>query len=176
MPFQLAEETHATAGLEYIPMILDKQQVSTPKVQPTQMAAPQQPTVIAKVQQSQRSASASSQPASFIVVDDQQPGPSRQLKTFNPPSISSGQHEDSQHSTSGLSSLFGSIPSIIPYQQIDTLQPFLPLQLQPAPWPVSTITQQEQARPPSQSSQQSAQISRLACIKSHQKGPYMTYD
>ena len=143
-------------------MILNTQQISTPAVQPTQMAAPQQLTVIAKVQQPQRSASASAQPASFIVVDDQQPGPSRQLmfafsptKTLDPPSIASGQQEDSQDNTSGLSSLFGSIPSILQYQQIDTLQPFSPSQLQPVPSPVPTTTQQEQARPPCQSSQQS---------------------
>ena len=81
----------------------------------TKITAPQPPTVIVKVQQ-QRSASVSLQPTSFIVVDDQQPEPSRQLmfalsptKSFNPPSITSRQQEDSQHNTSGLSSLFGSM-------------------------------------------------------------------
>ena len=106
--FQHLEATQATAGHEYILMIPDTQQVSTPAVQPTQKGAPQPPTVFVKVQP-QRSASASSQPASFIVVDDQQPGPSRQLmfalsptKTLNPPSVASRQQEDSQHNTSGL--------------------------------------------------------------------------
>ena len=148
------------AGCEYILMIPDSQQVSTPAVQPTQIAAPQLPTVIAKVQP-QRSLSLS-QPASFVVVDNQQSGPSRQLmfalspeKTFNPPSVASGQQEDSEHNTSGLSILFGSISSILHYQQIDTPQPFSPPQLQPALSPVPTTTQQKQARLPSQSSQQS---------------------
>ena len=64
--FQLPEATQATAGREYILTIPDTQQVSTPAVQPTQMAEPQQPTVIAKVlvQPPQMSASASSQPVS----------------------------------------------------------------------------------------------------------------
>ena len=90
-------------------------------------------------------------------------------KTLNLSSVTSGQIEDSQHNSSGLSSLFRSIPSVL---QIDTPQPFSSSQLKPSPVP--TTTQQEQARPPSQSSQtESAQISILACIKSlsHQKGP-----
>ena len=55
-----------------------------------------------------------SQPASFIVVDDQQPGHSRQLafalspaKSFNPPLVTSNQVEESQHNTYGFSSLSG---------------------------------------------------------------------
>ena len=156
--FQLPEVTLATTRREYILTIPDTQQVSTPAMQPSQIATAQSPTVIVKVQP-QRSASASSQAASFLVVDDQQPGPSRQLmfaltptKTFNPPSVASEHHEDSQYNTSGLS-LFRSIPSVLQYQQIDTPQPFSPSQLQPALSPTST--QQEQARPPTQSSQQS---------------------
>ena len=101
--------------------------ISTPALQPTQMAAPQQPTMIAKVQQPQRSASMSLQPASFIVVDDQQSGPSRKVmfalsptKTFNVPCVTSRQQEVSQHNTFELSSLFGSIPSVLQYQQINT--------------------------------------------------------
>ena len=101
--FQLPEATQATAGHECILMIPDTQQVSIPVVQPTQKAAPQPATVIAKFQQPQRSASASSQPTSFTVVADQQPEPSRQpmfalspTKTLNPPSVTSRQ-EDSQH-------------------------------------------------------------------------------
>ena len=65
--------------------ILDTQPVSVPVVQPTQIATTQPHTVIAKVQQPQRPASVSAQPASFLVVDDQQPGNSRQLMfTFSP--------------------------------------------------------------------------------------------
>ena len=71
--FQLPDVTQATAGHEYILTILDTQQVSTPAVQPSQIAAPQPLTVIAK-DQPQRSASAQSQPASFLVGDYQLPG------------------------------------------------------------------------------------------------------
>ena len=159
--FQLPEATQVTAGHEYI-TIPDTHPVSAPVVQPTQIAAPQPATVIAKVQQPQRSASASPQPASDLVVDDQQPGTCRHLmfalsptKTINLSSVTSRQQEDSQHNTSGLTSLVGSIPRVIHYQQICTPQPFSPSQLQPAPSPVPTTTQQEHSRPPSQSSQQS---------------------
>ena len=117
-------------------------------------------TVFAKVQQPARPTSA--QPTSYVVVDDQQPGTSRQLmftlspaKPVNPPSIGSGQQEDSQHNTSGLSSLFGGISSVLQYQQKDTPQPFSPSQLQPASSPVQSSTQQEESRPHSQSSKQS---------------------
>ena len=145
--FQLPEATQATAGHEYILTIPDTQPVSIPVVQPTQIATTQPTTVIAKVQQPLRPASA--QPASFLVVDDQQPGTSRQLmftlrpsKTVNPPSVASGQHsqQDSQHNTSGLSSPFGGIPSVLQYQQIDTPQPFSPSLLQRATSPVPPST------------------------------------
>ena len=66
-------------------------------------------------------------------------------KTFNPLSVASGQQEDSQNNTYGLSSLFGSIPFVLQYQQIDTPHSFSPSQLQPALSPVSTTTQQELA-------------------------------
>ena len=132
-------------------------------MQSTQIATTQPAIVIAKVQQPLRPVSA--QPVSFRVVDDQQPGPSRQLmftlspaKTVNPPSVASGQREDSQHNTSGLSSLFGGIPSILQYQQIDTPQPFSPSQLQPALSPVPSTTQQEWLTTPGQSSQQNQPI------------------
>ena len=88
-------------------------------MQPTQIATTQPATVIAKVQQLQGPASVSSQPTSYVVVDDQQPGTSRQLmfslsptKTVNPPSVAAVQQEENQHNTSGLSSLFGAIPQI----------------------------------------------------------------
>ena len=105
------------------------------------------------------------QPASFLVVDDQQPGTTRQL-------MFTLSQKDSQHNTSGLSSLFGRIPSVLQYQQIDTPQPFSPSQLQPVPAPVPSSTQQEQSRPPMLPVQpaESAQISRSVCIKWHHKG------
>ena len=97
--FQLPQVTQATAGREYILTILDTRPVSVPVVQPTQIATPQPATVIAKVQQPQ---SASAQPTSYLAVDDQQPGTSRQLmftlgptKTVNPPcsfTIGESQH------------------------------------------------------------------------------------
>ena len=74
--FQLPEATQATAGHEYI---LDSQPVSIPVVQPTQIATTQPATVIAKVKQPSRPSSASAQPISYVVVDDQQPGTSRQM-------------------------------------------------------------------------------------------------
>ena len=110
-------------------------------------------TVIANVQQPTRPSSASAQPTSYIVVDDQQPRTSRQL-LFNPHSVAPPQQEESQHNTSGSSSLFAVIPSVLTYQQMDTPQPFSPSQLQLAPSPVPSSTHHEQSRPPSQFSQQ----------------------
>ena len=153
--FQLPETTQATAGREYILTIPETQTVSIPVVQPTQTSTGEPVTVIAKVQQPPRpsSSSPSSQPAtSYVVVDDQHPGTSRQM-IYNPPSVAPSQQEESQHNKSGLSSLFVAIRSVL--QQIDTPQPFSPSQLRPAPSPVPSTTHQEQARPPRQSSQQS---------------------
>ena len=106
--FQVPEATQATAGREDMLTIPDTQPVSMPVVQPSQIATMQPATVMAKVQQPQWPASASAQPASFLVVDDQQPGTSRRLmltmspaKPANRPSIASEQQEDSQHNTSG---------------------------------------------------------------------------
>ena len=146
--FHLPEATQATAGCEYILTIPETQAVSIPGVQHTQIATTQPATVIAKVQQPSRPSSASAQPTSYVVVDDQQPGTSRQMI---------------------LSSLFGAIPSVLQYQQIDTPQPFLPSQLQPSPLPSST--HQEQSRPSSQSSQQSSQISGLATTSRTKTSP-----
>ena len=137
-------------GIHTIP---ETQAVSIPGVQPTQIATTQPATVIGKVQEPSRPSSASAQPTSYVVVDDQQPGTSRQIFS-NPPSVAASQQE-SQHNTSRLSSLFGAIPSVLQYQQIDTPQPFSPSQLQPVPSPVPSSTHQEQSRPPSQSSQYS---------------------
>ena len=87
---QLPEATQATAGREYILTIPASQPVSIPVVQPQQIATTQPATVIAKVQQPSRPSSASAQPTSFVVVDDQQPGTSRQM-IFNPPSVAASQ-------------------------------------------------------------------------------------
>ena len=152
--YLLPGASQATAGHEYILTIPETQAVSIPVVQPTQTATTQPVTVIAKVQQPSRPSSASAQPTSYVVVDDQQPGTSRQM-IFNPPSVAASQQEESQHNTSGLSSLFGAISSVLQYQQMDTPQPFSPSQLQPAPSPVPSSTHHERSRPPSQSSQQS---------------------
>ena len=128
LTFQLPEATQATAGHEYILTIRDFQPVSISVVQPTQIATTQPATVIAKVQQPSRPSSASAQPTSYVVVDDQQTGTSRQI-IFNPPSVAASQQEETQHFW--ISSLFGAIPSVPHYQQIDTPQPFSPFQLQP---------------------------------------------
>ena len=79
--YQLPEPSQATAGREYILTIPETKAVSIPVV----TATTQPVTVIAKVQQPSRSSSASAQPTSYVVVDDQQPGTSRQT-IFNPPS------------------------------------------------------------------------------------------
>ena len=146
--------------------------VSIPVVQPTQTATGEPVTVIAKVQQPPRPSSASSQPTSYVVMDDQQPGTSRQM-IYNPPSVAPSQQEESQHNSSGLSSLFAAIPSVLMYQQMDTPQPFSPSQLQPAPSPVPSSTHHEQStsQPVQPAESESAQISGLA-LKSHTKpGP-----
>ena len=161
--FQLPEATQATAGREYILTIPETQAVSIPVVQPTQIATIHPATVIAKVQQPSRPSSASAQPTSCVVVDDQQPGTSRQM-IFNPPSVAASHQEKSQHNTSGLSSLFGAIPSVLQYQQINTPQPFSPSQLQPAPSPEPSSTNQEQSRPPSQQSQPKSALLRATQI------------
>ena len=92
-------------------------------MQPQQTTTGQPVTVIAKVQQPSGPSSLSAQLTFYIVVDDQQPGTSKQM-IFNPPL-----QEESQHNTSGLSSLFAAIPSVLQYQQIDTPQRFSPSQL-----------------------------------------------
>ena len=158
--FQLPEATQATAGREYILTIPDTLPVSVPVVQPTQISTTQPATVIAKVKQPSRPSSVSAQLTSYLLVDDQQPGTSRQLmfslsptKTVNPPSIAAVQQEKSQHNTSELSSLFVEIRSVLQYHH--TPQPFSPSQVKPALLPVPSSTHQEHSRPPSQSSQQS---------------------
>ena len=152
----------SVGGREYT--ILETQTVSILVVQPTQTSTGEPVTVIAKVQQPPRpsSSSPSTQSAtSYVVVDDQPPGPSRQM-IYNPSSVAPSQPEESQHNTSGLSSTFAATPSVLQYQQIDTPQPFSPSQLQPAPSPVPSTTHQEQSRLPSQSSQHSQSQSKSA--------------
>ena len=117
-------------------------------MQPTKTATREPVTVIAKVQQPSRPSSGSALSTSYVVVDDQQPGTSRQM-ICHPPSVAASQQEETQHNTSGLSSLFGAIPSVLQYQQIDT---FSPSQLQPAPSPVPSSNHHEHSRPSSQQS------------------------
>ena len=149
--YQLPEAAQSTAGWEYVLTIPETQPVSIQLVQPQQTTTGQPVTVIAKVQQPSGPPSSSAQQTSYVVVDDQQPGTSRQM-IFNPPSVAPSQQEESQQNTSGLSSLFAAIPSVLTYQQMDTPQPFSPSQLQPALSPVPSSTHHEQSRPSSQSS------------------------
>ena len=150
--YQLPEASQFTAGREYVLPILETQPVTIPVVQPQQTTTGQSVTVIAKVQQPSGPPSSSAQPSSYVVVDDQWPGTSRQM-IFNPPSVAPSQQEESQHNTSGLCSLFSAIPSVLAYQQMDTPQPFSSSQLQPTPSPVRSSTHHEHSRPPSQQSQ-----------------------
>ena len=87
---QVNRSQQDTAGHEYILTIPDPQSVSIPVVQPQQIATTQPATVIAKVQQPSRPSSASAQPTSYVVLDDQKPGTSRQM-IFNPPSVAASQ-------------------------------------------------------------------------------------
>ena len=112
--YQHPEASQSTAGGEYILTIPETQPVSIPFVQPQQTTIGQPVTVIAKVQQLLGPPSLSAQPTSYVVVDDQQPGTSRQM-IFNPPLVAPSQQEDSQHNTSGLSSLFTAIHSVLTY-------------------------------------------------------------
>ena len=138
--YQLPQASQSTAGREYILTIPETQPVSILVVQPQQTTTGQPVKVIAKVQQPSGPSSSSAQPTSYVVLDDQQPGTSRQM-IFNPPSVAPSQQEESQHNTFGLSSLFTAIPSVLTYQQMDT--------------PQSSSTHHEHSRPPSQSSHQS---------------------
>ena len=142
--FQLPEATQATAGCEYILTIPEPQAVSIPVVQPSHTDTTQPATVIGKVQQPSRPSSVSAQPTSCIVVDDQQPGTSRQM-IFNPPSVAALHQKESQHNTLRLSSPFGAISSVLQYRQMDTPQPFSPSHLQPAPSPMPSSTHHEQS-------------------------------
>ena len=91
--YQLPEASQSTAGQEYMLTI----PVSIPVVQPTETSTGEPVTVIAKVQQQQpqrpSSSSLSTQPAtSYVVVDDQHPGTSRQM-IYNPSSAATSQQD-----------------------------------------------------------------------------------
>ena len=117
----LQPQQPAPAAREYILTIPETQMPSSQVVQPAQ-----QSQVASKGQQQSRV-----QQTSFLVIDDQQAGPSQPLtftlmpvKPFNSPSIASATGEESQHNISGLSSFFGNLKFVMSYQQIDTRQPY----------------------------------------------------
>ena len=106
----------ATSARKYIFTIPDTQVLSSQVIQLTQ-----QSQVASKGQQQQ----SRGQPTSFVVVDNQQAGPSRpftftltRMKHFSPPSVASG--EESQHNISGVSSFFRNLHSLMCYKQIET--------------------------------------------------------
>ena len=78
-PHELPEVSQSTAGRGYVLTILETQPVSIPVVQPQQTTTGQPGSVIAKVHQPSGPSSSSAQPTSYVVVDDQQPGTSRQM-------------------------------------------------------------------------------------------------
>ena len=95
---------------------------------------------------------------SFLVVDDQQAGPSRPLtctltpmKQFNPPSVASATGEESQYNISGLSGFFWNFPSVLSYHQVNTLQLFSKLDLQSQATSPPTTTAQQHHQQPAQS-------------------------
>ena len=96
--YQLPEASQSTAGWEYVLTVPETQPVSIPVVQPQQTATGQPVTVIAKLQQPSGPPSSSAQPTSYVVVDDQQPGTSRQM-IFNPPSVAPSQQESQQNTS-----------------------------------------------------------------------------
>ena len=93
LPVKTVKKWFDTQRTKYGKLTQDKQlrraqndRPGIPVVQPTQTATREPVTVIAKVQQPPRPSSASGQPTSYVVVDDQQPGTSRQM-LFSPPSV-----------------------------------------------------------------------------------------
>ena len=136
-----------SAAREYISSIKETQMPASQVIQLTQQS---QVATKGWQQQSRR------QSISFLVIDDQQAGPSRPVtftltptKHFNPPSVASATGEESEHNKSGLSSFFGNLQSVMSYQQIDTLQPFSPANT-PAPAtspPTTSASQQEHQQP-----------------------------
>ena len=141
--YQLPEASQSTVGWEYILTSLETQPVSIPLVQPQQTTTGQPVTVIAKVQQPSGPSSPSAQPTCYVVVDDQQPGTSRQM-IFQPTfSCTFTTGESAQH--------FWIIQSLRSYSQcacVSTDEHTTAIFL-------SSSTHQEHSRPPSQSRQQS---------------------
>ena len=124
------------AAREYIITIPETQMPARQAIQTAQ-----QTQVATKGQQQPRG-----QPTSFLVVDNQQAGPSRLLtftltltKQFNPLSDASATGKK----------VFGNLLSVLSYQQIDKLQPFSPpyLQTQATSLPNTTAQQQHHQQP-----------------------------
>ena len=120
----------------------------------SQAMQPAQQSQVASKEQQQKSRG---QPASFLVLDDQQTGPSSRpltftlipTKNFNPPSVVSVTGEESQQNISGLSGFFRNLQSVMSYQLIDTLQPFSPVDtLAPAASPPTTTASQQEHQQP----------------------------
>ena len=90
------------------------------------------------------------QPASFVVLDNQQARPSRPLtftptltERFNPLSVPTATGEEISHNISALSSFFGNLESVMSYRQINTQQPFSLIDMhQQAASPPTTTTHQ----------------------------------
>ena len=170
------EAMQATAGREYILTTPDTQPVCVPVVQPTQISTTQPATGIGKVQQPPRPASTSPQPASFLVVDDQQPGTSRQLmftlspgKTVNHLPLHQDSREtvnttllDCQASLEGFQVYYSTSRST----HRNHLHPlnFNQHRHQCHLHSSRTVKTSQPVQPA-----ESAQISRSACIKSHQQ-------
>ena len=144
---------------EYISTIPESQVPASKGIQHTQQS---QVKTKGKQQKSR------GQLTSFLVVDDQQAGPSKPLtftfmpkKHFSHPSVASATAEKSQHNISGLSSFFGNLQSVTSYQEIDTPQPFSSAET-PSPTtspPTTTALQQEYHQQPAQPKPQPPQLS-----------------
>ena len=137
----------APAAREYILTIPETQMPLSQVIQPAQ-----QSQVASKGQQQQ----SRGQPTSCLVIDNQQAGPSRPLtftlmpmKHFNPPSVASATAEEGQHNISGRLSFLRNLQSMMSYQQIDTLQPFLPANVPASATspPTTTSSQQHHWQP-----------------------------
>ena len=142
-------------------------------MQPSQIATTQPATVIAKVQQPPRPASASAQPASFLVVDDQQPGTSRQLMfTMSPAKPANPLDQDNRktgsltlqdyQASSAPSQVFYSISRSTHYKDFHPFNFNQHCHLCHLP-----LIKKSQDLPASPASRVSPN-SRSACIKSHQ--------
>ena len=106
--YQVPEASQTTAGWEYILTIPETQGVSIPVVQPQQTTSEKPVTVIAKIQQPLGPSSSAAQPTSYLVLDDQQAGTSKEM-IFNPPSLAPSQQEETRYNTSGFSGFFGAM-------------------------------------------------------------------